>query len=80
MNFCFAVANNVVPVEDILEIHNVEDTLTEEARYNTSIWCHKIPGVLKICMDNLTDVNNGFTWMKCFTQGCHEMANVGNLK
>ena len=36
----FSVANNVVPVEDILNICNVDDTLTEAARYNESIWCH----------------------------------------
>ena len=31
-NMCFSVANNVVPVEDILEMHDFDDTLTETAR------------------------------------------------
>ena len=42
MNFCFAVSNNVVSVEDILDMHNVENTLTESAIYNASIHCHDI--------------------------------------
>ena len=31
---------------------------------------------LKICLENLNEINNVFTWMKCFTQGCHNMAKV----
>ena len=38
----FSVANNVVPVEDILEMHNFDYTLTETARYNARIWLHYI--------------------------------------
>ena len=77
MNFCFSVANNVVPVEDILEMRNVEDTLTKAARYNAIIWCHYIAWDLKICLDNFNGVNNGFTWMKIFTHICHKMAKAG---
>ena len=31
--FCLFLAKNVVPVEDIIEMHNVDDTLTEASRY-----------------------------------------------
>ena len=37
-DMCFSVANNVVPVEDIHEMNNFDDTLTETARYNARIW------------------------------------------
>ena len=42
MNSCFPVAKNLVPVEDILEINNFDDTLNEAARYNARIWGHYI--------------------------------------
>ena len=70
MNFCFSVTKNLVPVEDILEIHNVDNTLTKSARYNARIRCHYIAWALRIRLNNLNDVNNGFTWMKCFNQVC----------
>ena len=37
MNLCFSVEKNIVPVENILNIRNFDDTLTEAARYNASI-------------------------------------------
>ena len=74
MNFCFHVSNNVVPIEDILDMHNVYDTLPEAARYNANIWCQYITWVIKICLDNLNEIKNGFTWMKCFTQICQKTA------
>ena len=37
MNLCFSVGNNVVPVENILEMHNIYDPLTEASRYNARI-------------------------------------------
>ena len=40
--FCFDVANNVVPVEGICEVHNVENTLTDESIYNARMRCHYI--------------------------------------
>ena len=60
-------------------MHNVDDTLTEAASYNAWIWCHYIAWDLKIRLENLNEVNNGFTWMKCFTQGCHNMSKAGIL-
>ena len=30
-------------------------------------------------MDNLNEVNNVFTWMKCCTKGCHKIAEAGTL-
>ena len=76
MNLFFCVANNVVPVEYILDIHSFYDALTEAARYNASVWCHYISWALKIRMGNGNDINNGFTWIKCFTQVCHNMENM----
>ena len=61
-------------------MHSVGDALTESARYNESIWCHYILWDLKIFLENLNEVNNGFTWMKCFTQGYHKMAKSGGFK
>ena len=55
-------------------MYNVDDTLTESERYNTRIWCHYIEWDINICLDNLNEVNNDSTWMKCFTQGYHKMA------
>ena len=66
-------------VEDILNMHNVDDVLTESERYNARIQCHYIAWDLKIRLENLNEVNNGFTWMKCFTQGCHNMSKAGIL-
>ena len=48
------------------------NTLTERsdiynARICLSLHCL---GLSKIRLDSLNDVNNGFTWMKCFAQGC----------
>ena len=58
-------------------MYNVDDTLTESERYNTRIWCHYIEWDINICLDNLNEVNNNFTWIKYFTQGCHNMAKAG---
>ena len=69
-----------MPVEDILDIHNVEDTLTETKMYNTRIWCHYIAWDIRIRLDNLNEVNNGFTSMRCFTQECHNMSKAGIFK
>ena len=80
MNLCFAVAKNVVPVEDILEMHNVENTLTESELYNESIHCHYIAWYIKTLLDNLNELNNVFPWMKYCTQGCHNMAESDILK
>ena len=56
-----------MPVEDILGIRNVEDTLTDTERYNASIWFHYIAFSIKIRLYHLNEVDNGFTWMRCFT-------------
>ena len=40
MVFRFAVTNNVVTVEDILDMHNVDDIIHEAERYDTRIQCH----------------------------------------
>ena len=76
INSCFYVANNVVPVEDVMNMHNVDNNLTESERHNVRIWCHYIVRDLKIRLENLNEVKNGFTWIKCFTQGCHNMSKV----
>ena len=47
-NMCFSVANNVVPVEDTLGMHNFDYTLTETARYNARIWFHYTVWALNI--------------------------------
>ena len=69
-----------MPVEDIIDIHNVYDTLTEAASYNASIWFHYIAFSIKIRLYHLNEVDNGFTWMRCFTQECHNMAKAGIFK
>ena len=61
-------------------MHNVDNTLAEAVRYNASIWCHYIAWALKIRLENFNKVNNGFTWMKCFTQVFHNMAKAGIFK
>ena len=63
-----------MPVEYILKVHNGNSTLNEAASYNARIQCHHIAYNLKIRLDNLSEVNNGFTWMKCFTEVCRRMA------
>ena len=52
----------MVTVEDIFEMRNVNNTLTGSARYNAIIWYHYIAWPLKIGLDNLNEVKNGFTW------------------
>ena len=52
-NLCFSVAKNVVPVEDILDMHNFDNTLTETERYNARIWFRYIAWALKIGLKNL---------------------------
>ena len=47
--------------EYILEIHNFYNTLTEASRYNARIQCHYIAWALKVRLNNLNEVNNGFT-------------------
>ena len=76
MNLCFAVANNVVPDEDILDMHNIDNMITESEMHGARIWFHCIAWALKICLENLNQLNNGFTWMKYFTQGCHKMSKA----
>ena len=78
-NLCFSVAKNVVPVEDIIEMHNFDDTLTETEMYNARIWFQYTAWALKIGLENLNEVNNDFTWIKCFTLGCRKMAKAGVL-
>ena len=70
-----------MPVEDILEMHNVDDTLTDVERYNSRMWCHYIAWDLKIHMGNLNEVKNDFTWMKIFTRVFHNMykADISNI-
>ena len=80
MNLSFSVAKNAVPVEDSLDMHNVDNAKTEAARYNVRILCQYTAWAIKIRLENLNEVNNGFTWMKCFSQGCHNMAKSGILK
>ena len=77
---CFSVANNVMSVEDILEMHSVDNMLTEAVSYNARIWCHYISWDLKIRLENFNEVNNVFNWMKCFTHGCHNMDKAGIKK
>ena len=76
----FSIANNVVPVEDDLEIRNVDYTLTESERYSARIRYHYIAWALKICLDNLNELKTVFTWMKCFTEGCYDMARADFFK
>ena len=61
-------------------MHNVDDILTEAARYNASIWFHCASWAIKTLLDHLNEVNNGFTWIKCFTQRCNNMAKSGIFK
>ena len=77
MDLYFYVANNVVPVEDILDMHNVDDVITEEESYNAGIWCYYIAWDLKICLVDLNEVNNSFTCMDFFTQVCHKITKSG---
>ena len=77
MDLCFDASNNVVLVEDIIEMHNVDNTQNKSGIYNESICCHNISRDLKILLGNLNGVNNSFTWMKCCTRGCHNMAEAG---
>ena len=69
-----------MPVEDIIEMHNVDNIITESERYNERIWCHYITCALKICLNNLNEVNNILTWMKSFTQGCHNISKTGSFE
>ena len=69
----FFLANNVVHVEDILEMHNFGDSLTEAESYNSIIWCHYDSCALKISFDKYNEVNNGFTFMKSFAQIFHKI-------
>ena len=80
MNMCFDVANNVVHVEDILDMHNVDNTSTETVRYNARIRRNYIARDLKIRLADFNEVKNGFTWMKCFTQGYHKTDKAGIFK
>ena len=73
---CFDVANNLVPAGDIIEMHNVDNTLNEVDLYTARIACHYIAWAIKIRLGCLNDVNNDFTWIKCYTQGCHNMAEA----
>ena len=61
-------------------MRNFYNTLTEAAIYNASICCRYISWDLKIRLENLNEGNNGYTWMKCCTQGCHKMTEAGILK
>ena len=54
--FCFDIANNVVPVEDIFGMHNVDNTLSEAEIYNLMISCHCIAWDIKIRLDDLNEV------------------------
>ena len=47
VNLCFSVAKNVAPIEDILEMHNVDNTLNEAAIYNARIFAIALPGISK---------------------------------
>ena len=77
MNLCFVASKKLVPVNYIIDMHNVEDALNEEAVYNASIRCHCIAWNIKICLGHLNELDNGFAWMNCFTQGYHKMAEAG---
>ena len=46
---------NVVPVEDILGVHNVDYARTESLGYTAEIWCHYISWALKIRLDHLNE-------------------------
>ena len=61
-------------------MHNADDTLTGAVRYNARMWCHYIAWAFNICLENLNEVKNSFTWMKCFTQGCHNVAKASIFK
>ena len=79
MDFYFSVANNVVPVEDIIEMRSVGDMPTRSARYDARIRYHYIAWALKIRLDNLNEVNNGFTLMVFFTWRCHKIEKYSFL-
>ena len=80
IDFCFFIAKNVVPIEDILEMCGVDNMLNEVERYNARIWRHYIAWYIKICLGDLNEVKNGITWLKYFNQGCHNMAKGGIFK
>ena len=67
-------------IEDIVDMHNVDNTLTDSGRYNASIWYNYTAWVIKIFLDNLIEVNYCFTWTKCFTQGFHKLSEAGKIK
>ena len=69
-----------MPVEYIIEMHIVGNILTEVARYNASIRLHYIAWYLKTRLEYLNEVKNGYTCMKCFTQGCHNMTKSDCFK
>ena len=56
INSCFDVANNVVPFEDVMNMHNVYNNLTESARYNVRIQCQYIAWALKTHLENFNEV------------------------
>ena len=56
-------------VEDIIEMHNVSNTLTDSARFNSRIWCHYISWALKICLDDLNEVKKWFYLDGIFRSG-----------
>ena len=54
--FYFVLANIIVPIEDILDMNNVGDMLTQAARYNARIWFHYIAWDFKIRLSDLNEV------------------------
>ena len=66
INLYFYVENNVVPVEYIIDMHSVGNMITEAERYNASIWRHYIEWALKIRLEYLNEVKNGYTCMVFF--------------
>ena len=78
MTLCFGVANNDVPLDAVLEGHDVDDTMTETAKCNARIRCHYMAWALKIRLNYMNDLS--FTWGDCCNKACHKMADAQVFK
>ena len=47
IDLCFSIANNVVPVEDIREMYNIDDMLTEAVMYDKKFGSIALNGLSK---------------------------------
>ena len=78
MNLCFAVAQNEVPVDIFLELHDA--LVLETAMYNAHIWCHYKGWALKIRIGNLDRDESACTWGECCTEAYKRMAGFVIVK